>query len=88
MCHLLISVVGVLLLASLAVAAPPDDSVGVECNWGLLTMEQILEDDFDQGAHASDPSDDGRGPEERVGLANVVERGNMQALCELIESLL
>ena len=47
---------------------------------------------FGQGPHSSDPSGDGHGPgtadEPRAGLANVVEMGNLQATCELIEGLL
>ena len=62
-------------------AAPPS------CNWGELTADAIAAG-FDQGAHSSDPSGDGRGPEDRVGLANVLERGNLNATCELIDSLL
>ncbi len=69
-------------------AGPPVSSVAIECNWGTLTMESILEDDFDQGGHSSDPSGDGPGREDRVGLANVLERGNLQATCEFIEDIL
>ena len=62
-------------------------AVSVECNWGRLTMEAVL-DGFPQGPHASDPSGDGFGPgtldEPRAGLANVIEQGNLQALCELV----
>ena len=58
-----------------------------ECSWGELTSYAISIG-FDQGAHASDPSGDGLGQEERVGLANVVEQGNLEATCELIWDLL
>jgi len=61
------------------------------CNWGQLTSGAVA-DGFPQGPHSSDPSGDGHGPgtadEPRVGLANVVERGNLNATCELISSLL
>lgn len=71
---------------------PPVTSMAVECNWGRLTMELVDNQGFNQGQHASDPSGDGYGPgtadEPRAGLANVVEQGNLQALCELIESLI
>ncbi|MCB1908974.1 MAG: hypothetical protein KDH15_16530 [Rhodocyclaceae bacterium] len=71
--------------------APPVSSMAVECNWGKLTMETI-QGGFAQGPHASDPSGDGFGPgtadEPRAGLANVVERGNLQLLCQLIEELM
>ena len=63
-----------------------------EFNWGKLTSYAILDLDFDQGAHASDPSGDGHGPgtvdEPRDGLANVVEKGDIFATCELIDDLL
>ena len=72
-------------LATSASAEPP------ACNWGGLTAQSIASG-FDQGGHVSDPSGDGHGPgtadEPRVGLANVVERGNLTATCELIDSLL
>ena len=61
------------------------------CNWGDLTAEAIA-GDFDQGSHSSDPSGDGYGPgtvdEPRAGLANVVAKGDLNATCELIDSLL
>lgn len=73
------------LLGATAAAEPPS------CNWGELTASSIAAG-FGQGAHASDPSGDGHGPgtadEPRAGLANVAEQGNLQATCELIESLL
>ena len=65
---------------------------GTNTSWGQLTAGAI-EGGFDQGAHSSDPSGDGKGKgngvdEPRVGLANVVEQGNMGATTDLIESLL
>jgi hypothetical protein len=73
------------LMAGPAAADPP------WCNWGQLTAGAIA-GGFDQGGHVSDPSGDGHGPgtadEPRVGLANVVNRGDLEATCELIESLL
>lgn len=77
-----IAIAALLFTVVPASAAPP------ECNWGQLTQYAILELDFDQGAHSSDPSGDGRGKEDRVGLPNVVEKGNLDATCQLIESLL
>ncbi|MBZ2168034.1 MULTISPECIES: hypothetical protein [Marinobacter] len=58
------------------------------CNWGELTA-----DDADtMGEHASDPSGDGKGPNDsdqpRAGLANVVDKGNLEATCAFIRSLL
>lgn len=68
-----------------AAAAPPS------CNWGQLTADAIATG-FPQGAHSSDPSGDGHGrgtaDEPRKGLANVVARGDLEATCELISSLL
>jgi hypothetical protein len=54
----------------------------VTCNWGELTSTVIVEDGFDQGGHASSF------PTPRVGLANVVARGDMQALCTLLSGAL
>ncbi|NVK41251.1 MAG: hypothetical protein HWE39_08400 [Oceanospirillaceae bacterium] len=82
-----------MLFASSALAGPPVSSLKIECNWGTLTMESVLYlEDFEQGKHSADPSGDGHGPgtadEPRAGLANVVEKGNLQATCDLIEALL
>lgn len=73
---------GVFSLAPLTLTA--DDTPD---NWGELTSYMIAEG-FDQGGHSSDPSGDGKGHEDRVGLANVVERGNLRATLELLLSLL
>jgi hypothetical protein len=86
-----LAVVGLFFLGSAASGAPPVTTMTIECNWGKLTMEQIQKG-FDQGGHASDPSGDGHGPgtadEPRVGLANVVEQGNLQTLCQFLEDLI
>ncbi|MCB1894992.1 MAG: hypothetical protein H6945_16485 [Zoogloeaceae bacterium] len=70
---------------------PPVSAMAIECNWGRLTMETI-QGGFEQGPHAADPSGDGFGPgtldEPRAGLANVVERGRLDLLCQLIEDLM
>ena len=72
-------------IGATASAAPP------ECNWGELTSGAIA-GGFPQGPHSSDPSGDGHGPgtadEPRAGLGNVVSRGDLEATCELIGSLL
>jgi hypothetical protein len=79
--------------AASAQATPPIsvENVSVECNWGTLTLEAAKEDGKAHGKHAADPSGDGHGPgtldEPRVGLANVVEQGNLQLLCDLIDSV-
>ena len=82
-------VVAAVMLGGTAVGTSAADQP--ECNWGELTAEAIA-DDFPQGSHSSDPSGDGRGPgsadEPRSGIANVVERGNLDMTCELIKSLL
>jgi len=78
--------VGATFVASGTVSADPP-----ECNWGELTADAVGAG-FEQGPHSSDPSGDGHGPgtadEPRVGLANVVEQGDLEATCELISSLL
>lgn len=87
----LFSFAGLMLFASAAQSNPPITTVSVECNWGKLTMEAIG-NGFEQGPHASDPSGDGHGrgtaDEPRAGLANVLGQGDLQALCEFIESQL
>ena len=87
----MLALVGVFLFSTAAQAGPPVHAMAVECNWGKLTMEQVR-GGFPQGPHSSDPSGDGHGPgtndEPRAGLANVVEQGNLQALCDFIESML
>ncbi len=40
-----------ILFASSANAAPPIQSMTIECNWGKLTMEAIKDADFEQGPH-------------------------------------
>ncbi len=70
---------------SMAGRPAPDESIGA------LTAYVIQELDFDQGTHASDPSGDGLGRdgvEDRVGLANVVEPGNISATLGLLVFLL
>ena len=61
------------------------------CNWGQLRAGTIAAG-FAQGAHSSDPSGDGHGPgtadEPRAGLANLVAKGDLNATCELKDSLL
>jgi hypothetical protein len=72
-----------MLLTALSVAEAGEPS----CNWGELTSAEIA-DGFPQGPHSSDPSGDGHGPgssdEPRVGLANIVNQGDLNALCEFI----
>ncbi len=67
-------------------------SVSVQCNWGTFTMTSIA-DGFPQGPHAADPSGDGKpgqgnddADQPRVGLANVITQGNLQATCDFISS--
>ena len=89
---ILFSIVSLFLFVSATQAGPPVTKLAVDCNWGKLTMESIVGKGFDQGRHASDPSGDGHGPgtldEPRAGLANVVNQGDLQALCALIEELM
>ena len=87
----ILAVSGILAFGSIAYADPPVTTVSVECNWGTLTMEQI-QGGFEHGPHSADPGNNGVGPDDpdqpRAGLANVLERGNLQETCEFIESLL
>lgn len=59
------------------------------CNLGQLTAASIA-GGFEQGAHASDPSGDGHGPgdadQPRVGLANVINKGDLEATCDFIRT--
>ena len=78
------------MISTIALAQDAEPtSVSVDCNWGTLTMEAIA-DGFPQGPHSADPSGDGKeqgnADQPRVGLGNVVERGNLQATCEFIAS--
>jgi len=57
-------------------------------SWGQLTSHEILAGRIDQGGHASDPSGDGLGYEERVGLANLIEQGNLYATYEFLADAL
>ena len=80
------------LSTTLAMAGSSKTPPGqLDTNWGELTSGAI-KNGFKQGPHASDPSGDGHGPgtadEPRAGLANVVNKGDMAATTELIDSLL
>ena len=63
-----------------AVAIPAMGSASAEkptCNWGQVTAAAIA-DGFDQGGHASSFDTP------RVGLANVVNTGDLNATCEAL----
>jgi len=82
-----------LIFAAAAFAKPPLPAFdNPDCNWGGLTAVAIVEDGFDQGGHSSDPSGDGMGRDDgdqpRLGLGNVVDQGDLEATCALIEGLL
>ncbi|HSM70756.1 MAG TPA: hypothetical protein VK851_04370 [Anaerolineales bacterium] len=81
----------ILVLISMLAMATPVAADAPSCNWGKLTSEEISEG-FGQGKHASDPSGDGYGPGDadhrRAGLANVVGKGDLEATCILIDSLM
>jgi hypothetical protein len=79
---LIVLTAGAVAVATLTVASPAG-AARPTCNWGQLTSGAI-HGGFDQGSHASDPSGDGHGPEDRVGLANVIEPGNLHATCEFL----
>jgi hypothetical protein len=84
---LVLAAVAIMALMASATPAAADQP---SCNWGKLTSGAIAAG-FPQGPHSSDPSGDGHGAgtadEPRVGLANVVERGNLNATCEFISSV-
>jgi hypothetical protein len=67
-------------------AAGPAAANGSDrCNWGELTRGAVP-----LGSHSSDPGGDGTGPgddQPRVGLANVVNKGDLHATCEFLEGL-
>ncbi len=68
------SMAGLLLASVAAFAESGKEAPGKrDKNWGEVTRDSI-KGGFAQGAHASDPSDDGHGPgtadEPRAGLAN------------------
>ena len=67
---------GALVLSGVAMAAPAQATPS--CNWGQLTSSAIA-GGFDQGEHASSFAGS-----PRVGLANVVEQGNLAATCALL----
>lgn len=52
-------------------------------NWGETTRDFIA-GGFDQGGHASDPSGDGKGKEDRVGLPNVAGQGDLSATMDAL----
>ncbi len=65
-------------VAALVVPAGTASATPPSCNWGQATATAIAHG-FDQGDHASSYAGS-----PRAGLANVVERGNLNATCELV----
>lgn len=72
----------VLLFSGFAQAGTPIQPIdlgGLECNWGILTMNAIVLQDFDQGDHASGID------VPRDGLPNAVsDDPNLIATCNLV----
>jgi len=68
---------GAVALAVTAFAAPAAQAAP-SCNWGTLTSDAIA-NGFDQGGHASSFAG-----APRVGLANVIDQGNLNATCEFL----
>jgi hypothetical protein len=56
----------------------------LENNLGDLTKEAI-ENGFDQGGHSADPSSDGLGREDRSGLANIFDQGDLGDTIEFLD---
>jgi hypothetical protein len=80
---------GVAVAALVGLGAAPAAAAPPSCSWGELTAYAIHEvEGWDQGRHSADPSGDGPGPEDRVGLANVTGKGDLAGTCVLIDSLL
>jgi len=82
-------VVGLLLAAVAGAAAAFDqpsahgqatvESITLQCNWGQVTVAAIKESSGKAlGEHSSSQ------PTPRVGLANVIEQGNLEATCEFL----
>jgi hypothetical protein len=69
---------GAVALAVTALAAPAAQADAPSCNWGTLTADAIA-DGFDQGEHASSFAGS-----PRLGLANVVNQGDLNATCEFL----
>ena len=80
--------VGLLLAAVAGVAAADHqgahgqamvESITLQCNWGQVTVTAIKESNGKAlGEHSSSQ------PTPRVGLANVIEQGNLEATCEFL----
>lgn len=76
--------------ALLSTAAAAQDTRGVDDGTSLGDVtKQAIGAGFDQGGHASDPSDDGVGRDgnegRRSGLANVVDRGDLSSTIDVID---
>ncbi|MDW4498588.1 hypothetical protein R5H30_11390 [Sulfitobacter sp. D35] len=57
---------------------PDEFKFNAEENWGKLTKFAIQEvEGWNQGRHSADPSGDGLGREERVGLPNIFPDGDL-----------
>jgi hypothetical protein len=67
----------VIALAGVGFAAPAQADAP-SCNWGQLTSGSIA-GGFDQGGHASSFAG-----APRVGLANVIAKGDLNATCEAL----
>ena len=61
----------------------PDDNLGALTSYAILLIE-----DWDQGGHSSDPLMDGLGKEDRVGLANVLNQGDLEATVAFLAMLI
>lgn len=84
-------IAALMMLPSMTQAQPMHDiDLGaLECNWGILTMQAFLFDEFPIGEHSRDPAGDGFGKDDdtpsdgRVGLANFGDLG-IEGLCSVI----
>ena len=89
--------VGLICLPTIAFAQSPMKNLdlgAVQCNWGVLSMQAIIDLDFDTGFHSADPDNDGIGRDDpdrndpRVGLPNLLGQGDLVATCELVGCML
>ena len=86
---IVLAIVAMFFASSAVLAGTTEPPGQMDNSWGDLTSEAIA-GGFDQGAHASDPSGDGKGKETRVGLGNAggggVGSGDLSKTIDLIES--
>jgi hypothetical protein len=66
-------------LVAVALGAAPASAAGDDCNWGRLTVDLATSGPGVMGGHASEFAG-----ARRTGLANILDRGDLAAVCELL----